>query len=411
MNRNLLAALSIALLTTGAFAQTGGTSSGGATGAMTGGVTGGATLSAPQNLPERRPLGEPEVVATFPELMLTGVTVSEDGRVFVNFPRWEGGVPTTVAEVIDGEVVPYPDAETNQLDESAPLEHFISVQSVVIGPDGRLWVLDTGRPLFQTPPLGPKLVAVDLGTNEVVQTVSFADSPAILNTTYLNDVRFDLRKGEAGLAFITDSSSSGPNAIIVVDLASGEAWRQLEGHPSVQAEPDFLPLVEGQTLLSNPGDAPASYLNTGADGIAITPDRLFYRALAGRHLYSVPLDALAERHIEPQALASMVTDYGDLGFASDGLESDDAGRIYLTDYEHGAVHRFSPDAPLAERFETLLHTDQVIWPDTLDLIGGALYLTVNQLNRQPSYQNGEDLREPPYVLFRLSVDAAPVQLR
>ncbi len=384
----------------GACAQTGGTS---------GGATGGALPLG--NLPDRRPTGEPEVVATFPDLMPTGVTASEDGRVFVNFPRWEEDVPFTVAEIVDGEPRPYPDAETNQLDEGAPLEHFISVQSVVIGPEGRLWVLDTGRPLFQTPPLGPKLVAIDLETNEVVQTVSLAESPAVLNTTYLNDVRFDLRKGEAGLAFITDSSGSGPNAIIVVDLASGEAWRQLEGHPSAQAEPDFLPIVEGRALLSNPGDAPANYLNTGADGVAITPDRLFYRSLAGRHLYSVPLDALANRDIDPQGLASMVTDYGDLGFASDGLESDDAGRIYLTDYENGAVHRFTPDAPLAERWETILYTNQIIWPDTLDLVNGALYLTINQLNRQPSYQNGEDLRRPPYVLFRTDVDAAPVQLR
>ena len=95
----------------------------------------------------------------------------------------------------------------------------------------------------------------------------------------------------------------------------------------------------------------------------------------------------------------------------DGLESDASGRIYLTDFENGAVHRFTPDAPLAERFETLLYTDQIIWPDTLDLTDGALYLTVNQLNRSSSYQNGEDLRRPPYVLFRLSVDAAPAQLR
>ncbi len=394
--------LGVALLLTGAHAQTGGVSSGG--------MTGGAPLAS-QNLPERRPIGEPEVVAVFPELMPTGVTVSEDGRVFVNFPRWEEGVPFTVAEVVDGEPRPYPDAQINQLDERAPLEHFISVQSVVIGSDGQLWVLDTGRPLFQTPPVGPKLVAIDLETNEIIQTVSFADSLAVLDTTYLNDVRFDLRKGEAGLAFITDSSSSGPNAIIVVDLASGEAWRQLEGHPSVQAEPDFLPVVEGRALLSNPGNLPASHLQTGADGIAITPDRLFYRPLAGRHLYSVPLDALANRNIDPQELASMVTDYGDLGFASDGLESDDAGRIYLTDYEHGAVHRFTPDAPLAERWETLLHNAQIIWPDTLDLSGGALHLTVNQLNRSPSYQNGEDLRCPPYALFRLFVDAMPAQLR
>ena len=172
-------------------------------------------------LPERRPAGEREVVATFPELMPTGVTASDDGRVFVNFPRWEEGVPYTVAEIIDGEAVPYPDAETNRQDESAPDEHFISVQSVVVGPAGRLWVLDTGRPLFQTPPVGPKLVAINLETNEIERTISLADSPAVLDSTYLNDVRFDLRRGEAGLAFITDSSSTGPNGIIVVDLATG----------------------------------------------------------------------------------------------------------------------------------------------------------------------------------------------
>ena len=56
-----------------------------------------------------------------------------------------------------------------------------------------------------------------------------------LPTTYLNDVRFDLRRGEAGTAFITDSSDQGPNGIIVVDLATGESWRRLHEHPSTKA--------------------------------------------------------------------------------------------------------------------------------------------------------------------------------
>ena len=135
-------------------------------------------------LPQRRAAGPAEVVATFPELMPTGVTVAADGRTFVNFPRWEEGVPYTVAELVDGEAVPYPDLETNRLDESAPDTHFISVQSVVVGPDNRLWVLDTGRPLFNTPPVGPKLVAINLDTNQIEQTISFSDSAAVLDTTY-----------------------------------------------------------------------------------------------------------------------------------------------------------------------------------------------------------------------------------
>jgi len=44
-----------------------------------------------------------------------------------------------------------------------------------------------------------------------------------LPTTYLNDVRFDLRHGTDGVAYITDSADKGPNGIIVVDLGTGES--------------------------------------------------------------------------------------------------------------------------------------------------------------------------------------------
>ena len=38
-----------------------------------------------------------EQVAAF-EHQVTGVTVSEDGRIFVNFPRWTEDSPVSVAE-------------------------------------------------------------------------------------------------------------------------------------------------------------------------------------------------------------------------------------------------------------------------------------------------------------------------
>jgi hypothetical protein len=53
-----------------------------------------------------------------------------------------------------------------------------------------------------------------------------------------------------------------------------------------------------------------------------------------------------------------------------------------------------------------------LWPDTLALSNdGYLYFTANQLHRQPNFHQGEDLREKPYSLFRIPVDAQPVQLR
>ena len=48
-------------------------------------------------------------VASF-EHQVTGVTVSKDGRIFVNFPRWTEDAPISVAEVTrDGQIKAYPD--------------------------------------------------------------------------------------------------------------------------------------------------------------------------------------------------------------------------------------------------------------------------------------------------------------
>lgn len=66
----------------------------------------------------------------------------------------------------------------------------MSVQSVVVDPADRLWILDTGSPLFQpTKYGGPKLVCVDLKTDQVSKKILFPQDVA-LSTTYLNDVRF-----------------------------------------------------------------------------------------------------------------------------------------------------------------------------------------------------------------------------
>jgi sugar lactone lactonase YvrE len=107
-------------------------------------------------------------------------------------------------------------------------------------------------------------------------------------------------------------------------------------------------------------------------------------------------------------VAATVRDEGDKGSGSDGLESDDRGRVYLTAYEQDAVLRRSPDGAL----ETLVHDPRLLWPDTLSLArDGHLYMTANQLHRQPAYHRGVDQRVKPYVLFRTPVDAGPVLLR
>ena len=363
-----------------------------------------------QNLPQEKTVGRIESVASFYGAMPTGVTVSQGGRIFVNFPRWGDKVDYTVAEVRNGKTVAYPNAQINRPNTSNQSESFISVQSVVVDPQDRLWILDTGSIEFgPTSYGGPKLIGVDLKTNRIFKKILFPQEVA-LTTTYLNDIRFDLRRGKAGIAFITDSSSNGANGIIVVDLDSGKSWRKLNDHPSTKAEPNFLPLVEGQPVMNRPSDRPPTPLKIGSDGIAISADgeRLFYCPLAGRRLYSVSVDALANEQLSDEQVAKTVVDEGDKGGGSDGLESDAENRVYLTNYEHNVILRRSPDG----MYETIVHDPRVLWPDTLSVADdGYLYFIANQLHRQPQYQQGKDLREKPYSLFRTRIDAEPVLLR
>src|SRR5688572_23875563 len=82
-----------------------------------------------------------EEVARFSGPMPTDVTVSHEGRIFVNFPRWRDQVSMTVAEVRQGEAVAYPNEAVNRPDASRSAQTFISVQSVVVDARNRLWVL------------------------------------------------------------------------------------------------------------------------------------------------------------------------------------------------------------------------------------------------------------------------------
>ncbi|MFF3488597.1 L-dopachrome tautomerase-related protein [Streptomyces sp. NPDC002701] len=364
-----------------------------------------AGLAAPAYATAGRDLGY-EVVARFRDAMPTGVTVSRHGRIFINFPRWGDDVPFTVAELRGGKAVAFPDGEVNREDADDLAGHFQSVQSVVVDSLDRLWILDTGSPLFAASSYGgPKLVAVDLRTNRIVRKILFP-SDVVPSDSYPNDVRFDLRRGAAGTAFITDSG--GRNGIIVVDLATGRSWRRLAGHVSTSADDNFLPVIDSEPFMNRPAGGTPTYYEVGSDGIAIGADgkRLYYCPLSSRRLHSVSLAALADPDTTEADVAATVVDLGHKPMA-DGLESDDKGRIYGGDLEHDALWRRNPDGT----YDTLAQGPELVWIDTLSVAGdGHVYAIANQLNRQADYHEGHDLRRKPYLLVRLPVHAGPVQL-
>lgn len=358
-----------------------------------------------KKLPTERYFGDLEQVFTFYGAMPTGVTISENGRIFVNFPKWGDDVKFTVAEIVKNKVVPYPDLNTNKVDYDNLDKCFISVQSVVADGRGALWVLDTASPNFSKPIKGgAKLVRVDLTTNKIQRSYTFSDD-VVLPTTYLNDVRVDYRVGDEGYAYITDSADKGPGGIIVVDLCSGKAFRRLDGDKSTSYDKNFIPKVEGKILLNRNKDGSTSRFTISSDGIAISPDGevLYYCPLASRNLYSIETELLRNRKITDLELSSCVKHLGEKG-ASDGLITDLKGVVYAGDYENDSIRTILPDGTM----KTIAHDPRILWPDTLSI--GAdkyLYFTANQLHRQARYHYGKDLRQKPYVLFRMKINELP----
>jgi hypothetical protein len=307
------------------------------------------------------------------EQQWTGVAVTEDGRVFANFPRWGPEVPVSVAEVLrDGSLRPYPDEAWNGWGPGAdPAGSFVCVQSVVADGEGSLWVLDPANPWFQgVVPGGARLIEIDLASDRVKRVIGFDETVAPAGS-YLNDVRID---HPHRAAYITDS---GTGALVVADLETGSSRRVLGDHPSTAAEEVVLTIGGAEWLLPNSA-APQVH----ADGIAYdrAKDLIYYQALTGRTLYRIAGAALRSPEMDDQALAELVTTVAQSG-ASDGLLSDGADGVFISAIEEDAIKRWSPSGEV----EVVVQDPLIAWPDSFALgPDGGLYVSTSQIHRGPN---------------------------
>jgi sugar lactone lactonase YvrE len=323
----------------------------------------------------------------------TGVGVSQEGRIFVNYPRWGGAYEHAVEEVLSGgERIAYPDETWNEWsDGDDPAARFVCVQSVYVDDADRLWVLDPAAPNFRGPVAGgAKLVRINLETDEVERIYRFDETIAPPGS-YLNDVRVDV---DAGAAFITDS---GRGAIVVLDLRSGRARRLLADHPSTKAEPGVVPVIEGRPLTAG-ADPTAPTPQIHSDGLALDTrfGYLYYQALTARTLHRVPTSALLDTSLPKRELEARVENLGRT-VVTDGMILDDSGRLFFSALEENAIIYRERDGGL----HTLARHPQIAWPDSFALgPGGTLYVTTSQIHRTPPFTGGEEWPDTPCLLLR-----------
>ena len=299
----------------------------------------------------------------------TGVAVSFEGRMFVNFPRWSDDIPMSVGELDEnGNVTPYPDEVWNAWDDSSdPEKRFVCVQSVYVDKENFLWILDPANPKFQgVVERGPKLVKVDLETDEIEKTYLFRETIAPENS-YLNDVRIDAKNN---YAYITDS---GTGALIVVNLETGEMRRVLENHESTKSE-DVVLNIGGKDWIRSDGSKPRVH----ADGVAFdeTSDYIYYQALTGKSLYRIPGAILRDECLLERQIVEHVEYVTESG-ASDGIICGPDGSVYLSSLEYDAVRRYTPEG----KIEIVVQDDRLKWPDSFSFgPEGWLYVTTSQIH-------------------------------
>ena len=234
-----------------------------------------------------------EPVASFKGAQVTGVTVTDKGRIFVNFPRWHETIPCSVAEVDrQGNFKPYPDEKTNRWEKGKTQDGdaFVCVQSVVADRD-RLYIIDTKNPMIGTTVATPTLYVYDLNTNKLIRKYPLSESTK--PKSYVNDLRVDR---EHGKIYFTDSNEPG---LIVLDIKSGENYRMLDNHSYTTAEQDHI------TVNGRRHDG-----KVHSDGIALDKKNgiLYFHALTGRTLYGIPVRQLIDRRIDEKKITKMKKD-------------------------------------------------------------------------------------------------------
>jgi sugar lactone lactonase YvrE len=321
----------------------------------------------------------------------TGASTTPDGRVFLILPHVDGTTGPKIVEVVGSKhtLVPYPNVQWNSWNASTDSAadagtKYVSTNAQRVGPDGNLWVVDSGVPgQFLN---SSKLVSFNLTTNEVERIYYLGD--VVTKDGLLNDVRFNGK-----FAYLTEYAIG---SIIVLDLETGDARMVLRGDTSTVAViPDS---ADGQFLISATTGQP-QYIH--ADQLEVSPDgRYFYYQPGSGYMWRLETKYLNEA-LYNKTTAGLLPTYTkpfSLTPATGGTAIDAEGNIYYSDTDRHEIRYIAPN-----RTTTLLVRDSRLeWVDAMWVDSHQrLWMCASQLNRgdlfvQPNNQSNT-ITKPVYI--------------
>jgi sugar lactone lactonase YvrE len=318
--------------------------------------------------------------AVVSERPIGNATVSADGRIFYTIhPESNPGYPK-LYEQVDGKAVAWPpNAEQEKL--------FATPLGLRIDSKNRLWVIDPGNHGTGQ----PRLIAFDVATGAEVHRFDFPSDIAPIGS-FLQDFSIS---PDGRWIYIADVGFWAKRpAIIVYDSETRTARRVLNRHPSVYPKN----LVIRTPIRDMRFFGGLLEMKTGVDGVAASRDGawLYYAAMNHDTLYRVPTaiiqnpkstEAEIEASVEPVVSKPL----------SDGITIDDAGNVFVTDIEHGAVIAVSPDGTIS----TVVKDERIRWADGLAFgPDGWLYLADSAIPHIVLQSAEHHASQAPYMIWR-----------
>lgn len=341
-----------------------------------------------------------EINPPYPDM--SGIAVSSDNRIFLSFPRHaDNHAEFALAELVNGKPISFPDKDIVYPSTKPYSEWLVSPHGIYMDKNDVLWVLDDGKRAGQEeiPEGAAKVVAIDVKSKKVLHNLVIS-KPVLSNDSHYNDLRVDLTHGVEGTVYITNSGFGKRYSLVAIDVATGKIREVLLNHPTVSPESGFMAFLEGVPHVYNFNKQ--TFPNGGADGISISPDNktLYWTNISGRKFHSIPTDVLSNFGTTTHQVSVAVKYEGEHP-ACDGLAEDESGNIYFGAFEQQSIIKRNS----AGSYQLIAHdSDNFVWPDGLAYRNGYLYVTLGQWNRLPGFNNGKDLRKPPYLVVRIKVN-------
>ncbi len=272
------------------------------------------------------------------------ITASPSGRIFFDthpFAAVRRFDLPHVFELVDGEPVPWPGVEEQEL--------FVAPFGLTADAQDRLWFIEPATLDRST----TRLLAFDLSKDELILD---HELPAGVGR-FAQDLRVS-PDGRYVVLADTGAFRFTPGQLLVFDIADKSIVRTFE-HESLDAQDWFIRRFDGDKHSVGWG---LLTFQVGLDGLTFSADGqwLYYASMSHDSLYRLPTDSLLDLSMGSEALAAEIERVGGKP-QSDGITVTARGDVLLTDVENGGITRLSASG---ER-RTWTASADVIWADSV----------------------------------------------